>query len=135
MIYNTTAEQQHQPLDGNDYRSTIPSMFNSIKYEQIASRLLEVERKHDRVLYDQLRYIAKTIFDRAKLSVLKFYYDFLKAILTPDCFCLLETDTHNIYITTKYERFEDNLNTWKQDVYEQLKPDYFITDNKDKLWI
>ena len=102
--YNKTADQQHQVVDGTggDYRSVVASLFNFIKYEQIAPRLLEVERKHDKVMYDQLQYIAKTIFDRAKLSVLKFYYDFLKVVLKPKCFCLLETDTDSIYIATKY---------------------------------
>ena len=132
--YNKTADQQHQIIDGTggDYRSVVASLFNFIKYEQIAPRLLEVERKHDKVMYDQLRYIAKTIFDRAKLSVLKFYYDFLKVILKPNCFCLLETDTDSIYIATKYERFEDNIDPWKLDDYDRLKPDYFITDDKNK---
>ena len=132
--YNKTADQQHQLVDGTggDYRSVVASMFNFIKYEQIAPRLLEVERKHDKVMYDQLRYIAKTIFDRAKLSVLKFYYDFLKVVLKPKCFCLLETDTDSIYIATKYERFEDNIDPHKLDEYDRLKPEYFITDDKDK---
>ena len=132
--YDKTADQQHQLVDGTggDYRSVVASLFNFIKYEQIAPRLLEVERKHDKVMYDQLRYIAKTIFDRAKLSVLKFYYDFLKVILKPNCFCLLETDTDSIYIATKYERFEDNINPRKLDEYDKLKPDYFITDDKEK---
>ena len=81
------------PLVGSDYRAIVASLFNFIKYEQISPQLLEVERRHDKIVYDQLRYSAKTIFDRAKLSVLKFYYDFLKVVLMPDGFCLLETDT------------------------------------------
>ena len=103
--YSKTTDQQHQVVDGTggDHRSVVASLFNFIKYEQIAPRLLEVERKHDKVMYDQLRYIAKTIFDRAKLSVLKFYYDFLKVVLKLNCFCLLETDTDSIHIATKYE--------------------------------
>ena len=120
---NTTA-----PLTGSDYRAVVASMFNFIKYEQISPQLLEVERRHDKIVYDQLRYIAKTIFDRAKLSVLKFYYDFLKAVLMPDCFCLLETDTDSIYIAMKYERFEDNVDPEKRELYEKLKSQYFITD-------
>ena len=103
-------------------------LFNFLQYEQIAPQLLEVERGHDKIVYDQLRYIAKTIFDRAKLSVLKFYYDFLKAVLKPHCFCLLKTDTDSIYIATKYEKFEDNVDPKKQDLYEELKSQYFITD-------
>ena len=116
------------PLAGSDYRAVVASLLNFIKYEQISPQLLEVERRHDKIVYDQLRYIAKTIFDRAKLSVLKFYYDFLKVVLMPDCFCLLETDTDSIYIATKYEKFEDNIDPEKRDLYEKLKSDYFITD-------
>ena len=125
-------QHQHQPLDGSDYRSTVTSLFIFIKYEQIAPRLLDVERKHDKLLYDQLRYIAKTMYNRAKLSVLKIYYDFLKVVLKPDYFCLFETDTDSIYIATKYEQFEDNIDPRKRELYEQLKPDYFIMDNKEK---
>ena len=116
------------PPTGSDYRAVVASMFNFIKYEQISPQLLEVERRHDKIVYDQLRYIAKTIFDRAKLSVLKFYYDFLKAVLMPDCFCLLETDTDSIYIAMKYEKFEDNVDPEKRELYEKLKSQYFITD-------
>ena len=101
------------PLAGSDYRAVVASLFNFIKYEQITPQLLEVERRHDKIVYDQLRYIAKTIFDRAKLSVLKFYYDFLKAVLMPDCFCLLETDTDGIYIAMKYVKFEENVDPEK----------------------
>ena len=74
--YNGTNEDG--PLAGGDYQAVLASLFNFIKYEQISPQLLEVERRHDKIVYDQLRYIAKTIFDRAKLSVLKLYYDFLK---------------------------------------------------------
>ena len=116
------------PLAGSDYRAVVASLFNFIKYEQISPQLLEVERRHDKIVYDQLCYIAKTIFDRAKLSVLKFYYDFLKAVLMPDCFCLLETDTDSIYIAMKYEKFEDNVDPEKRELYEKLKSQYFITD-------
>ena len=125
--YNSTNEDG-SPLAGSDYRAVVASLFNFIKYEQISPQLLEVERRHDKIVYDQLRYIAKTIFDRAKLMVLKLYYDFLKAVLMPDCFCLLETDTDSIYIAMKYEKFEDNVDPEKRDLYEKLTSDYFITD-------
>ena len=122
---NTTTATK---LAGSDYRAVVASLFNFIKYEQISPQLLEVERRQDKIVYDQLRYIAKTIFDRAKLSVLKFYYDFLKAVLMPDCFCLLETDTDSIYIAMKYEKFEENVDPEKRELYEKLKSQYFITD-------
>ena len=112
--YNSSNEDG--PLAGSDYRAVVASLFNFIKYEQITPQMLEVERRHDKIVYDQLRYIAKTIFDRAKLSVLKFYYDFLKAVLMPECFCLLETDTDSIYIAMKYERFEDNVDPEKREL-------------------
>ena len=67
--YNTNEDG---PLAGSDYRAVVASLFNFIKHEQITPQLLEVERRNDKLVYDQLRYIAKTIFDRAKLSVLKF---------------------------------------------------------------
>ena len=57
------------PLTGSDYRAVVALLLNFIKYEQITLQLLEVERRHDKIVYDQLRYIAKTIFDRAMLSV------------------------------------------------------------------
>ena len=125
--YNSTNEDG-SPLAGSDYRAVVESLFNFIKYKQITPQLLEVERRHNKIMYNQLRYIAKTIFDQAKLSVLKFYYDFLKAFLMPDCFCLLETDTDSIYIAVKYEKFEDNVDPEKRDLYEKLKSKYFITD-------
>ena len=71
VSYSKTTDQQHQVVDGSggDYRSVVASLLNFINYEQIAPRLLEGERKHDKVMYDQLQYIAKTIFDCAKLLV------------------------------------------------------------------
>ena len=91
--------------------------------------MLEVERQHGKIVYDQLRYIAITIFDRAKLSVLKFYYDFIKIVLFTHSFCLLETDTDSIYIATKHEKFEGNIDPEKRDVYEKIKSQYFITED------
>ena len=78
--------------------------------------------------YDQLRFIGKTIFDRAKLSVLRFYYDFLKRILRPESFQLMETDTDSIYIAMSHERFEDNIAEDKLELYEELKDEFFLTD-------
>ena len=87
--YNSSNEDG--PLAGSDYRAVVASLFNFIKYEQITPHLLEVERRHDKIVYDQLHYIAKTIFDRAKFLVLKFYYDFLKAVLMLDARMFLPT--------------------------------------------
>ena len=84
--------------------------------------------KHDKVFYDQLRYVGKTLFDRAKLSVLKFYYDFLKRILKPGSYQLMETDRDSIYIALSEERFEDNIADDKLDLYEELKDEFFLTD-------
>ena len=113
--YNSNNEGG-SPLAGSDYRAVVASLFNIIKYKQITRQLLEVEGRHDKIVYEKLRYIAKTIFDQAKLSVLKFYYDFLKAVLMSDCFCLLETDTDSICIAMKYENFEDIVDPEKRDL-------------------
>ena len=58
--YNTNEDG---PLAGSDYRAVVALLFNFIKYEQITPQLLEVERRHDKIVYDQLHYIAKMIFD------------------------------------------------------------------------
>ena len=104
------------------------SLNRFIKYERIGPQLLETEMKHDKIFYDQLRYIGKTIFDRAKLSVLRFYYDFLKRILKPESFQLMETDTDSIYIAMSHEKFEDNIADDKLELYEELKDEFFLTD-------
>ena len=75
-----------------------------------------------------MRYIAKVIFDKAKLSVLKFYYDFLKAILVPEFYELMETDTDSIYIALTHEKFEDNIDPEKMHIYEERKADYLLVD-------
>ena len=107
----------------------IASMNTFIKYERVCSNVLEVESKHDKILYDQLRMIGATIFGRAKISVLKFYYDFIKKIMKPENFILMETDTDSIYLALKYENFEDNIDPEKFDLYDEtLKHDFFITE-------
>ena len=66
------------PAGYGDYRALLSSLLTFVRYEELTPQLLEVECRYDKIVYDQLRYIAKTIFDRAKLSVLQFYYDFIK---------------------------------------------------------
>ena len=115
-------------LAGNgDYRAIVSSLLTFVRYEELTPHLLEVECRYDKLVYDQLRYIVKTIFDRAKLSVLKFYYDFLKRILKDDSYQLLETDTDSIYISLKYKEFDDNVDPEQWDVYQSLKSQYFLT--------
>ncbi len=116
--------------NGNDSltKKDIASLNAFVKYDQCTENILEVESKKRKILYDQLRYIGKTIFDRAKLSVLKFYYHFLKEILKPETFELMETDTDSIYIALEKEKFEDNIAEDKKELFERLKHDYFITD-------
>ena len=109
-------------------KEELVSLNTFIKYEVVGPRLLEVESRHKKIFYDQLRYVGKTIFDRAKLSVLKFYYDFLKEILKPRSYQLMETDTASIYVALEKESSEDNIAEDKREVYEQLKHEYFITD-------
>ena len=115
------------------FRSThelrqIASMNTFIKYEKVCPNVLEVESKHDKIMYDQIRMVGATIFGRAKVSVLKFYYDFIKEIMPPENYILMETDTDSIYLALKYERFEDNIAPDKFDRYEEVKHDYFITE-------
>ena len=118
------------PLGGYNYnKAMIASMLTFVKYEEITPTLLEVERKRDKVLYDQLRNVAKVIFDRAKLSVLKFYHNFLKRVLKDGFYSLMETDTDSIYLALTYEKFEDNIDPDKMDLYEQLKSQYFLTED------
>eukprot|EP00794_Sanderia_malayensis_P021223 gene21223-biopygen16255 len=117
-----------QVLSNRRARREIASMNTFVRYEQVCRQVLEVETKKRRVVYDQPRYIGKTIFDRAKLSVLTFVYDFLKSVLKPDHFELLETDTDSIYLALKEDRFEDNVAEEKRDEYERKKDVYFITD-------
>ena len=76
QCYNTNHDTQ-QALVVGDYRAAVASSLNFIEYKQITPQFLEVERRHGKIVYNQLHYIAKTIFDRAKLSVLKFYTHFL----------------------------------------------------------
>ena len=73
--YNN-GERDTQPLVGGDCRAVVTLLLNFIKYEQVMPQLLEVERQYGEIVYDQLHYRAKTIFDKAKLSILNFYYDF-----------------------------------------------------------
>ena len=115
-------------LAGNgDYRALVSSLLTFVRYEELTPHLLEVECRYDKIVYDQLRYIAKTIFDRAKLSVLQFYYDFLKRVLKQDSYQLLETDTDSIYIALAHKDFDDNVDPDQWDLYQSLKSQYFLT--------
>ena len=52
------------------------SMINFEKYEVITPEVVEIELKKKRIILDQVRQIAAVIFGRAKLYILRFYYDF-----------------------------------------------------------
>eukprot|EP00794_Sanderia_malayensis_P004375 gene4375-biopygen3558 len=127
-IAKTRMLTRDQLLANRQTRREIASMNTFVRYEQVCAQVLEVESKKRRILYDQPRYIGKTIFDRAKLSVLTFVYDFLKRVLKPDHFELLETDTDSIYLGMKEDRFEDNVAEDKREEYKRLKHDYFVTE-------
>ena len=101
-----------------DYRAVVSSLLTFAKYEEVTPTLLEMECRYDEIVYDQLRYIAKIIFDRVKLSVLHFYHDFIKKVLKQDSYELLETDTDSIYLALKYEKFEDNFDPSVMEEYE-----------------
>ena len=120
-----------QSSPSGDYynKAMIASMLTFVKYEEISPTLLEVERKRDKVVYDQMRYVAKVIFDRVKLPVLKFYHNFLKRVLKEGCYSLMETDTDSIYLALTHEKFEDNIDPDKMDLYERLKSQYFLTED------
>ena len=60
---SNTNDDTQQPLVGRNYRAAVASLLNFVKYQQITPQLFEVERKHGKIVYDPLRYIAKTIFD------------------------------------------------------------------------
>ena len=108
---------------GDDYRSIVSSLLTFVQYEELMPHLLEVECRYDKIVYDQLRYI----FDRAKLSVLQFYYDFIKRVLKRDSYQLLETDTDSIYIALHHKEFEDNVDPEQWDFYQSLNSQYFLT--------
>ena len=101
-----------------DYRTVVSSLLTFSRYEEVTPTLLEVECRYDEIVYNQLRYIAETIFDRVKLSVLHFYHDFIKKVLKQDSYELLETDTDSIYLALKNEKFEDNLDPSVMEEYE-----------------
>eukprot|EP00794_Sanderia_malayensis_P016343 gene16343-biopygen12033 len=121
-------ETREQLLTSRRTKHELASQNTFVRYEQVCPQVLEVEMKKQRVIYDQVRCIGKTIFDHAKLSVLRMFYDFLKRVLKPDHFELLETDTDSIYLGLKKERFEDNIADNCREEYERKKADYFITD-------
>ena len=107
----------------------IASINSFVGYEEVTPTLLEVSFKKLNTQNNQLRFIALVIYCLAKLSVLQFYYDFLKEVLEPESFKLMETDTDSIYIALENEKFEDNAAEDKEDLYEKLKKVYFIDEN------
>ena len=102
------------------------SMINFEKYEVITPEVVEIELKKKRIILDQVRQIAAVIFGRAKLHILRFYYDFIKVILKPENYELMLTDTDSIYLSLKYRNFEDNIDPAKMDYYERHKDEFFI---------
>ena len=112
--------------------SSVTSLSSVVRYERLTPSLLEVEKLRRDVTYDQLRLIGKCIFDRAKLSVLRFYYDFLKRVLRPGSYQLLETDTDSIYVSLQYEKFEDNVADMS--LYEELR-DQFMVSERDRFGV
>ena len=126
-----TNKEKHRDISlysfGDIPLTSISSLSSLLRYERVSATLLEVEHRRRNVTYDQLRVIAKTIFDRAKLSVLKFYHDFLKEVLYPNLYQLLETDTDSIYIALQDENFEDNVLYLRK--YDRIKDDYLVSES------
>ena len=126
-----TNKEKHRDISlysfGDMPLSSIASLSSLLRYKRVSPALLEVEHRRRNVTYDQLRVIAKTIFDRAKLSVLKFYHDVLKDVLYPNSYQLLETDTDSIYIALQDDNFEDNVLYLRK--YDRIKDDYLVSEN------
>ena len=58
--------------------------------------------------------------------MLKFYHDFLKEVLYPRSYQLLETDTDSINIALQDENFEDNILQLRK--YDRIKDDYLVSE-------
>ena len=126
-----TNKEKHRDVSlvsyGDMPTTSLASLLSLIRYKRVTPNLLEVEHRRRNITYDQLHVIAKTIFDRAKLSVLRFYHDFLKEILYPRSYQLVETDTDSIYIALRDEEFEDNILQLRK--YDRIKDDYLVSEN------
>ena len=85
-------------------KRSIASLNTFIRYKQISPFLLEVERQHMRVVYDQMQHVGKMIFDLAKQSLLRFVYDFVFRVCGRENVILLQTDTDSMYMGMRLRR-------------------------------
>ena len=105
---------------------SIASLNTCICYEQISPFLLEVEHQHTRMVYDQMRHVGKMIFDLAKLSLLRFVYDFVFSVCGTENVILLQTDTDSMYMGMCYETFEENV--VNMPTYLELTDQYLVSE-------
>ena len=131
--YRSTEECYHPDLRYGGFdiaalqtKRSIASLNMFIRYEQISPFLLEVERQHMRVVYDQMRQIGKMIFDLAKLSLLRFVYDFVFRVCGRENVILLQTDTDSMYMGMQYEMFEENI--VDMPAYLGLRDQYLVSE-------
>lgn len=115
--------------------------------EELSDTMLEVEKAKTTVKLDVPIHVGAFVLDRAKLILLRFYYDFLLKFLPFDSFCLVQADTDSMYLSLaqpslflcvkpeKKEQFVEEFPQWFANDYCQLhKSAYFNTKFSGENW-
>ena len=115
--------------------------------EELSDTIVEVEKAKKSIKLDVAIHIGAFVLDRAKLILLRFYYDFLIKFLPFDSFCLVQADTDSMYLSLsqpslflcvkpeKRDQFVDEFHHWFANEYcPDHKSLYFTEKFAGRNW-
>jgi len=79
----------------------MPKFVNNPRFndlEEIGEGIVEIENRKSKLKLNIPIQIGFFVLEYAKLSILKFYYDFIMKYLPFDSFCLIQSDTDALYM-------------------------------------
>lgn len=128
----------------------MPKFVNNPRFndlEEIGEGIVEIENRKSKLKLNIPIQIGFFVLEYAKLSILKFYYDFIMKYLPFDSFCLIQSDTDalymalsekSLYLTVKESmraQFIAEHDTWLCKEYcDQHKSDFFEAVFSDQEW-
>lgn len=83
--------------------------FNNL--QEISDDLLEIQNRKSKLRLNVPIQIGFFVLEYAKLSILKFYYDFILKYLPLDGFCLIEADTDALYLALSEKTLYSTVKT------------------------
>jgi hypothetical protein len=96
---------------------------------ELLGEIYEVQRRKKITKQNMPIQLSCAILQYAKLTMLKFYYDFLIKYVNYDDFILMYMDTDSMYMAISADKFDDIIKPELRTEYEQIKNKWFPDPN------